>query len=108
MSLPRLTYPPTLVLYAVARGHAYGFDILDATGLRSGTVYPILRRLEAARLLRGAAERVREARQAGRPARRYYAMTPAGADALRAALERHPVVTAAIAGPHGVPRPGFA
>ncbi len=43
----RLTYPTTLVLQALLHGHHHGFDIMDATGLPSGTVYPILRRLDA-------------------------------------------------------------
>ena len=41
-----LTYPTTLVLHALASGVRHGFDVIDATGLPSGTVYPILRRLE--------------------------------------------------------------
>ena len=41
-----LTLPTTLVLQALACGHHYGFDVMDATGLPSGTVYPLLRRLE--------------------------------------------------------------
>jgi len=31
---------------ALARGHQYGFDVLEQTGLTSGTVYPALERLE--------------------------------------------------------------
>ena len=89
-----MTYPTVLVLYAVAHGHAYGFDIIDATMLGSGTVYPILRRLERARLLKASAEKSREAHAEGRPPRRYYSVTGAGALALRAALERHPGVEA--------------
>jgi DNA-binding PadR family transcriptional regulator len=44
----RLTYPTAIVLLAVTRGFRHGFDIIDASGLKSGTVYPILRRLEEA------------------------------------------------------------
>lgn len=33
------------VLRAIAQGTAHGFDIMDETGLPSGTVYPILTRL---------------------------------------------------------------
>ena len=44
----RVTRPTALVLFAIARGLRHGFDILDATGLQSGTAYPILRRLEDA------------------------------------------------------------
>ena len=41
-----------MVLIAVSQNYRYGFDISDATGLPSGTVYPVLRRLEDAGLLR--------------------------------------------------------
>jgi len=30
------------VLQALADGHRYGFDVIDHTGLPSGTVYPAL------------------------------------------------------------------
>lgn len=104
-----MTYPTVLVLYAVAHGHAYGFDIIDATLLGSGTVYPILRRLERARMLRSSAERPREAHAEGRPPRRYYTVTGAGAAALRSALERHPGVAAVFGdGPRRGLRPGLA
>ena len=94
MPVPRLTFPTVLVLDAVAHGCVYGFDIIDATGLGSGTVYPILRRLERGGLLRGAAEPIREAAGSGRPRRRYYAITGAGEKTLKAALERHPAAAA--------------
>ena len=45
------TYSTALVLQALARGFHHGFDIMDATGLPSGTVYPILRRLDREGLL---------------------------------------------------------
>ena len=48
-----LTYPTAAVLLAIRSGHRYGFDIMDATGLPDGTVYPILRRLERRGVLRG-------------------------------------------------------
>lgn len=104
-----MTFPTVLVLYAVAHGHAYGFDIIDATRLGSGTVYPILRRLERARMLTATAERRREAHAEGRPPRRYYTITGAGAAALGAALERHPGVAALFGGETGrALRPGLA
>jgi|APGre2960657505_1045072.scaffolds.fasta_scaffold38996_2 hypothetical protein len=40
------------VLHAVASDYVFGFDIIDATGLTRGTVYPALDRLEEQRLLR--------------------------------------------------------
>jgi PadR family transcriptional regulator, regulatory protein PadR len=100
----RLTYPTVLVLDAVAHGCVYGFDIIEATGLGSGTVYPILRRLERAGLLKGTQEPLREATGSGRPRRRYYAITGAGARTLRAALARHPAA-AAVFGAALKPRP---
>ena len=35
-----------MVLHALARGCEYGFDIMEETGLTSGTIYPALDRLE--------------------------------------------------------------
>jgi len=40
-----LTYATTLILKTIAEGRPHGFEIMDATGLPSGTVYPALRRL---------------------------------------------------------------
>lgn len=105
MATVRLTRPTALVLVALSRGTRHGFDVLDATGLPSGTVYPILRRLETAGLVKSRWEAVRQARDEGRPPRRYYELTGAGADALREALERHPDARGAAA-PRGLtPRP---
>lgn len=98
---PRLTYPTAIVLYAIGRGVRYGFDIIDATGLPSGTVYPLLRRLEGAGLLRGSWERVQTAREEQRPPRRYYQLTGAGAEAARVALAKYPGVANALARPAG-------
>ena len=101
----RLTRPTALVLFALSRGLRHGFDVLDATGLPSGTVYPILRRFEDAGLVRSRWEPVRVARDEGRPPRRYYELTGAGADTLRAALGRYPDVRHAFDAPVGVPSP---
>src|ERR671923_232805 len=99
----RLTYPTAVVLVAVSRGLRYGFDIIDATGLQSGSVYPILRRLEDAGLLRSKWEPVRTARDEQRPPRRYYQVTGAGAEVLREALQRFPGLAHAPLGPRGQP-----
>ena len=72
----RLTYPTTLVLQALLQGHHHGFDIMDATGLPSGTVYPILRRLDAEGCVRSRWEKDGVARREQRPPRRYYELTP--------------------------------
>ena len=74
----RMTQITALVLTAVAAGHRYGFDVMDACDLPSGTVYPALRRLERARMLRSGWEDEEKAREEGRPRRRTYAMTAEG------------------------------
>jgi len=84
-----LTYPTTLVLHALANGSCHGFDVIDATGLASGTVYPILRRLEQERLVSARWESVSIAREEQRPPRRYYELTAAGHEVLEKALERY-------------------
>jgi DNA-binding PadR family transcriptional regulator len=101
----RFTHSTALVLVALARGTRHGFDLLEETGLQSGTVYPILRRLESAGLVRSRWEAVQRARDEGRPPRRYYELSGAGAEALKEALERHPDAARAIGGHAGVPRP---
>jgi DNA-binding PadR family transcriptional regulator len=84
----RLTHPTALVLQALLDGHHHGFDIMDATGLPSGTVYPILRRAEAEGLVRSAWEDVVVARDAQRPPRRYYELTAGGRAMAREAMAR--------------------
>jgi DNA-binding PadR family transcriptional regulator len=77
-----MTQITALVLRAVAAGHRYGFDVMEACGLPSGTVYPALRRLEKAGLLRSGWESEEEAFKAGRPRRRTYRLTGRGREAL--------------------------
>jgi DNA-binding PadR family transcriptional regulator len=103
-----MTRPTALVLAALARGLRHGFDILDATALPSGTVYPILRRLEGAGFVRSRWEPVERARAEQRPPRRYYELTGAGADAVHEALARHPDVLRVFGPPAGAPVPAPA
>jgi DNA-binding PadR family transcriptional regulator len=84
-----LTYPTAMVLQALASGHAHGFDIMDATGLPSGTVYPILRRLSREGLARSEWEPDAVAHDEQRPQRRYYEITPAGEALLGEAVRRY-------------------
>lgn len=90
--MPRLnlTYSTGIVLLALARGRRYGFDIMDASGLPDGTVYPALRRLEAAGMVDSAWEDQATALADKRPPRRYYRLTEAGQRALDSALARYP------------------
>ena len=83
-STPALSYTGLFVLQAVAQGHRFGFDVMDVTGLPSGTIYPALRRLEAQELVRSDWEKDGKARKEGRPRRRYYEITAIG----RAAAQR--------------------
>ena len=92
----KLTYPTALVLQALARGSHYGFDIMDATGLPSGTVYPILRRLDREGLLQSAWEKQADAQKEQRPPRRYYGITAAGQALLADAAERYRVLDQAV------------
>lgn len=92
----RLTYSTAAVLLAVHSGHRYGFDVMDATGLPDGTVYPILRRLEDRGALRGRWESEEEAHADRRPPRRYYRLTESGIEAVGLALERFPVLARAF------------
>lgn len=84
----RISFNGALVLQAVARGHGYGFEIMEFTGLPSGTVYPILRRYEASGFLESSWEDEGAAHEKGRPRRRNYTLTGSGRTALEAATER--------------------
>jgi DNA-binding PadR family transcriptional regulator len=86
---PALSYTGLFVLQALARGYRFGFDIMEATGLPSGTVYPALRRLEALDLVTSDWESGRQAHEQGRPRRRYYELTAAGRRRLGEAETRY-------------------
>lgn len=87
-----LTYPTAAVLLAIQEGHRYGFDVMDATGLPDGTVYPILRRLERRGVLTGVWEDGDLARAELRPPRRYYRLTATGEEAMEEVLQRFPAL----------------
>lgn len=84
----QLSYNAALVLQALVNGHAYGFEIMRTAHLPSGTVYPLLRRLEAGGLVASQWEEAEQAHEGGRPPRRYYSATPEGRAALAEARER--------------------
>lgn len=94
--MANLTYPTALVLQALAQGCHHGFDIMDATGLPSGTVYPILRRLDREGLLDSRWEKAAVAQREQRPPRRYYEITRAGGAMLAQAVERYRALEAAV------------
>jgi PadR family transcriptional regulator, regulatory protein PadR len=88
----RLSHTAALILKSLSLGYRFGFDIMDISGLPSGTVYPALRRLERDGLVRSHWEPEEEANQGGRPARRYYEITETGKKAAAAATERYPLL----------------
>jgi PadR family transcriptional regulator, regulatory protein PadR len=87
---PRMTIPTQLVLEALLtrpERELYGVEISEAAELRSGTVHPILARLEGVGWLESRWEDI-DPQAEGRPARRYYRLTAEGARAAQAALAR--------------------
>ena len=44
--VPRLSHSTAMILRAIGAGPIYGYTVMAATGLPSGTVYPALPRLE--------------------------------------------------------------
>ena len=90
---PRLPKPLSLsavaVLDAIARRIRHGFDIMDATALPSGTVYPILGRLERDGYVRSRWEAQTTASREKRPPRRYYEVTAHGAKVLVHSIEHY-------------------
>jgi len=87
--MQRITYSAACVLHALSKGEAYGFDIMERTGLPSGTVYPMLRRFEHAGLVSSGWETPEEAFADRRPQRRNYELTDEGLRALSRAAERY-------------------
>lgn len=82
--------PTQLVLRALLDEPAverYGVEIGSVAGLPSGTVHPILARLEGVGWLASRWEDV-DPRAAGRPARRYYRLTPDGVQRAQVAVAR--------------------
>lgn len=63
----------------------YGLELMKATGLPSGSLYPVLARLERAGWIRSRREQIDPVAE-GRPARRYYELTPDGLAAARSEL----------------------
>ncbi len=84
-----VTWTTALILHSIARGQRYGYEVMESTGLPSGTIYPALRRLERAGLLQSDLEDEKDAFSEQRPARRYYEMTAEGDRILDRATERY-------------------
>jgi PadR family transcriptional regulator PadR len=89
--MPRMTAQTQRVLRALLREPArehYGLQLCEETGLPSGTLYPIIARLEQLGWLESHWEDPETHVAAGRPRRRYYRLTDEGAEHGRDALAR--------------------
>lgn len=94
-SEPRMTLPMLLAIRAMLHEpgrEMYGLEICKAAGLPSGTLHPVLARLERCGWLESRWEKIddEETKPAagGRPRRRYYRFSPGGAERARAALKK--------------------
>lgn len=87
---PRMTLTTQAVLRALLERPSkelYGLEICAKAELPSGTIHPILARLEKAGWLESSWEEI-DPHQQSRPRRRYYKLSPDGAERARIALAR--------------------
>ncbi len=85
---PRMTLHTLAVLQAMLEDPTsahYGLEIANAVNFPTGTIYPILSRLEKAGWVSSTWENVTPSEE-GRPRRRLYTLTGSGAYAARQAL----------------------
>jgi PadR family transcriptional regulator, regulatory protein PadR len=85
-----MTIPTQRVLRALLDGpdtERYGYELGELAGLRTGTIHPILARLEGLGWLQSRWEDI-DPQTEGRPARRYYRLTAEGVHAAQSALAR--------------------
>jgi len=88
----KLSHTAAMVLQAISAGYMYGFSVMEATGLPSGTVYPALRRLERDEWIRSHWEEQSIADTEQRPPRKYYKLTREGKAVLEASRKRYPLL----------------
>jgi DNA-binding PadR family transcriptional regulator len=69
-------------------GERYGLDLAREIGVRTGSLYPVLARMAAARLIEGQFEELPLDGQRRRPPRRFYRITPTGEKLVDAAAAR--------------------
>jgi len=89
MARTRKPSPQTLAILSTLAGAdwLYGLELAERTGLKSGSLYPILIRLDERRLIES---RWIEPSAPGRPPRHTYRILPAGRSALAAATRSGP------------------
>jgi PadR family transcriptional regulator PadR len=104
----RLTTAVAKVLAALLQdpsAERYGLDLMRATGHPSGTLYPILVRLQRAGWVGARWEEDLDPAAAGRPARRYYRLTPHGVTEARRELAALSQQLNTAPAPFGATRP---
>lgn len=87
MKLTRALERVLRVLVADPAAPHYGYDLMKATSLPSGTLYPMLARLQQEGLVDSQWED-QDPDAGGRPPRKYYRLTAEGARAARRELAR--------------------
>lgn len=95
---PRMTLPTQLVLRELMADPTramYGLELCAAAGLPSGTIHPILARLERFGWLKSHWEEA-DPHEKGRPRRRYYRLNPTNVAVVQAALHRADASTQAL------------
>ena len=95
------------VFLADVSARRYGYDLMKAARLPSGTLYPMLARLEGEGLVSSEWE-ARQDNDGGRPPRKYYQLTGEGARVARlelAGAAKAPPRSAPRPARHGAPRP---
>src|SRR5437660_11211890 len=96
---PRMTLPTQLVLRALLAEptrEMYGLQICEQAGLPSGTIHPILARLEHEYSWAISRWEDIDPGKQGRPRRRYYRLTEDGAERARIALAQAATSVSAI------------
>ena len=93
-----MSFTAVTVLHALASGSRHGFDVMEATQLPSGTVYPALGRLERDGLVRSTWEDGEVARDEKRPPRRYYRVTAQGTRVLEGELAKYRALSPVVPG----------
>ncbi|MGK5681865.1 PadR family transcriptional regulator [Actinoplanes sp. URMC 104] len=103
MGEPRITTSVLKVLAALVADPAeqrYGLELMQDTRLPSGTLYPILARLERAGWVESRWEEIDPVAE-GRPSRRYYRLTADGVVAARREIALMQQQMSRAAGPVG-------
>lgn len=108
---PRMTSPTLRVLKVLLSdvpGAHYGLEMAQEASLPTGTIYPILARLERAGWVTSEWEQLRSVDLTrGRHPRRYYRLSPKGAERAKTELERVQMELGSLRRPD-VPEPGEA